>query len=123
MAWGMERACTRPDDAHGDAKLGLLAAAAGLLTTLTTAAACVGPFVAILLGVGGFGWLTRYAHLRVPATVLTALVLGIGFWRLYGPRTCRRSSGRRAARGLLWLASALAVAVNVFEYAVMPRLF
>jgi hypothetical protein len=119
----MASACTQPDDARVHSKLGLLAATTGLLATLSTAAACVGPFVAILFGVGGFGWLTRYAHLRVPATVLTALVLGIGFWGLYGPRACPRSPGRRAARALLWLASALAIAINVFEYAVMPRLF
>lgn len=109
-----------------DGKAGVATGIVGLLTTVATGAACVGPFIAILLGVGGFGWLTQYAHLRVPATLLTAAVLAFGFFRVYGKRSRGCSSQRsrtvRVARVLLWIATVLAVGINVFEYVVLPRL-
>lgn len=109
-----------------DDRVGVATGVLGLLTTVATGAACVGPFIAILLGVGGFGWLTRYAHLRVPATLLTVAVLAYGFFRLYGKRARTCSSPRpataRIGRVLLWTATVLAVGINVFEYVVLPRL-
>ena len=106
----------------------LTVAIMGLITTLATGAACIGPFVAILLGVSGFGWLTRYAYLRVPASLLTLLVLGYGFYRLYrhpagdGARAKPCSRPNPAARACLWAATTLAIGVNLFEYLVLPRL-
>lgn len=109
-----------------DNRVGVATGVVGLLTTVATGLACVGPFVAILLGVGGFGWLTRYAHLRVPATLLTIAVLGYGFYRLYGKRarscSTRARTTQRLGRVLLWTATVLAVGINVFEYVVLPRL-
>lgn len=114
------------DRTQGDTKVGVATGALGLLTAAATGIACVGPFVAILLGVGGFGWLTRYAHLRVPATLLTVAVLAFGFYRVYGKanRACasRPSATARLGRVLLWTATVLAVGINVFEYVVLPRL-
>jgi mercuric ion transport protein len=100
-----------------------LAALGGLVTAIGTGVACVGPLVAILLGVGGFGWLVQYAHLRVPATLATALLLALGFHLTSRrpPDACRRAKQHRA-RVLLWSATALAVAINVFEYVIFPRL-
>lgn len=109
-----------------DTKVGVATGLLGLLTTAATGIACVGPFVAILLGVGGFGWLTQYAHLRVPATLLTVAVLAFGFVRMYGKRSrdcaSRPSTSARIGRVLLWTATVLAVGVNLFEYVVLPRL-
>jgi hypothetical protein len=107
-----------------DTKVGVATGLLGLVTTVATGLACVGPFVAILLGVGGFGWLTRYAHLRVPATLLTVAVLAYGFFHMYGKRSraCPASTSARIGRVLLWTATVLAVGVNVFEYVVLPRL-
>jgi hypothetical protein len=114
----------QPETARRDDTLALLASAGGLLTTLATGAACVGPLLAILLGVGGFGWLTRYAHLRVPASVATAVLLAAGFYQLYRrtPVACRRTPAQRRARALLWSATAVALAINLFEYVIFPRL-
>lgn len=105
-------------------RAGVAAAALGLLTTMATGAACVGPFLAILLGIGGFGWLTQYVYLRVPASLFTAALLAFGFLRLYGRgrRSCSRSTKTLLARVLLWSATLLALAINLFEYVVMPRL-
>lgn len=102
---------------------GIVAAAGGLIATLVTGLACVGPLVAILLGVGGMGWLTQYSYLRVPATILTVLMLAGGFVFVYGrDRNCTRTTKGKAAVAILWIATALAVAVNVFEYLIFPNL-
>ena len=102
-------------------RAGTAVAAASLLTTLVTGLACTGPLLAIVLGVSGLGFLTRYAHLQAPATVATAALLGLGFVLLYRRRACP-TEPRRWPRVLLWTATALAVAMNVFEYVILPRL-
>lgn len=103
----------------------IVSAAGGLLATLATGAACVGPLLAVALGVGGFGWLTRYAHLRVPATIATATMLAVGFYVVHVRSrrpACARRTRSRLGPLLLWIATTLAVAVNLFEYLVFPRL-
>jgi hypothetical protein len=115
-------------DAKGESnKAAIAAAAGGLIATIATAAACVGPLVAILLGVGGLGWLTQYAYLRVPASIATAVILAFGFYWVYRKpkdEDCarKRSSKKGMIAGLLWTATALAVAVNLFEYVIFPHL-
>ena len=106
---------------------GTAAAAGGLVAAIATASVCVGPLVAILLGVGGLGWLTRYADLRVPASIVTGALLAFGFyrvhWRSEAERCARKqSSKKKVATGLLWTATVVAVAVNLFEYLVFPHL-
>jgi hypothetical protein len=107
--------------AEGSNRMAFAAATGGLAATVLTGIACVGPLVAILLGVGGFGWLTRYAWLRVPASLTTAALLAAGFYWVYF-RGCPRDAKARLARGALWTATLLAVALNVFEYVIFPRL-
>ncbi|MFW6052131.1 MAG: hypothetical protein ACODAU_13215 [Myxococcota bacterium] len=120
------RSTEHHETTSSEGKVGVATGILGLSTAVATGIACVGPFVAILLGVGGFGWLTRYAHLRVPATLLTAAILGFGFYRVYGKRSgacaANAPTRRRLARVLLWSATVLAVGINVFEYVVLPRL-
>lgn len=101
----------------------IAAAFGGLAATIVTGVACVGPLVAILLGIGGFGWLTQYGFLRVPATVATALFLAFGFYFVYvRNKACARTRKGRLSRVILWSATALAVAVNTFEYFILPNL-
>lgn len=105
----------------------MAAAAAGLVAAIATAAACVGPLVAILLGVGGLGWLSRYADLRVPASIATGALLASGFWLVHRRKRAEacaagRSAKKRVTVGLLWTATVVAVTVNLFEYLVLPRL-
>jgi hypothetical protein len=99
-------------------------AAGSLLLTSVTGLACVGPFVAILLGVGGLGHLTRYAQFRVPASVLTFALLAMAFYRVYGRTgaTCTKNPPAFFARLLLWTSAVLAVAINALEYAILERL-
>jgi hypothetical protein len=107
-------------------RMALAAAGGGLLATVATGLACLGPLAGILLGVGGLGFLTRFTWLRVPATLLTAALLAVGFFTLYRPLpaacAARPSGTRRLGRVLLWSATLLAISVNVFEYLIFPRL-
>jgi hypothetical protein len=103
-------------------RVGIVAGLGGLFATVLTGLACVGPLVAILLGIGGFGWLTRYAYLQVPASIGTGLLLAGGFGFVYGrPTACKHKGRQRASVWLLWIATVLAVAVNVFEYLIFPH--
>jgi hypothetical protein len=118
-------AMRRISQASRNDKAGLIAAVASAAVTLLTGLACVGPFAAILLGVGGLGWLTRYVHLRVPASVLTLALLGFAFYMLRAPRkqACPATPRRaRLARALLWVSAVLAVAINLFEYVIFQHL-
>ncbi len=103
-------------------RLGGAAAVAGMAAAVVTGAACIGPMLGIVLGIGGLGWLARYAHLQLPATVLTAVLLAAGFYLLYRRRDCDCTPARRGARALLWTATGLAVAINAFEYLILPNL-
>ncbi len=108
-----------------DQHFAVVAAAGGLAATVFTGVACVGPLVAILLGVGGFGWLTQYTYLRVPASIATAVCLALGFYWAYfrvSRGACQRTTRARLVRATLWTATALAIAVNLFEYVIFPHL-
>jgi len=104
------------------ARAGGAAALAGIAAAIATGAACIGPMVGIVFGIGGLGWLAQYAHLRLPASLLTLALLALGFYLLYRRRDCACSAARRRARALLWIAAAVALAINVFEYLILPTL-
>ncbi|MDO3721906.1 hypothetical protein QVZ43_09230 [Marinobacter sp. chi1] len=91
-----------------------------MASTLVTAAACLIPWIALSVGIGGLGFLTRYTYLQVPATIVTVALLSISY------RALRRSpcqgTTSRLTRGLFWFAVALAVAINLIEYVVLPAL-
>ncbi len=104
---------------QANTKTGLLLALGSCVGSFVTGAVCLAPLAGILLGVSGLSWLTRYAELRTPATVLTFALLGLGFWQVRrvacGPR-------RRKAKAVLWGATALALVINATEYFVLPHL-
>jgi hypothetical protein len=54
--------------------------------------------------------------------VLTVVLLAAGFYLLYVRRDCGCTAARRGARVLLWVATAVAVAINAFEYLILPTL-
>ncbi|MCB1915974.1 MAG: hypothetical protein KDG52_09685 [Rhodocyclaceae bacterium] len=108
-------------DSIDPSRAGAAAALAGMATAVVTGAACIGPMIGIAFGIGGLGWLARYAHLQLPATLLTIALLALGFRLLYRRRDCG-GTGRRRARTLLWVAVVFAVAINAFEYVVLPAL-
>jgi len=114
----------RSPSSNVESRGGIGLAAGSLLLTFFTGLACVGPFAAILLGIGGLGHLTRYAQFRIPASVLTFALLALAFYRVYGRTgaSCRKDWRSSAARLLVWVSAALAVAINALEYAILERL-
>jgi hypothetical protein len=103
--------------------MGAVAACGSFLATCVTAAVCALPLAAIGLGVGGLGWLTQYMHLRVPAALATAALLLLGFHLVYRlGAACGNDMRRRTAKTLLWSATAFAVAINTFEFLILPVL-
>jgi hypothetical protein len=93
------------------------AAAGSIVASLVTGASCILPLLAILLGASGFGFLTRYAWLRGPATVATLVLLAVGF--LFARRAPNKSRGTQL---LIWLAVAFAIGINLFEYLILQTL-
>ncbi len=114
---------TIKDMAQRTVDMGAVAAGGGFLAACVTAAVCALPLAAIGLGVGGLSWLTQYVHLRVPAALATAALLLLGFHLVYRRgASCRNDARRRRAKTILWAATAFAVAINTFEFLILPLL-
>ncbi len=97
-----------------------VAAVGAMLSAIATGAACIGPWIAMLLGVGGLGWLAQYAYLRIPAALITLVILVAGFWALYRKPTECVNAKRRNATILLWLATLTAATVFTVEFVLLP---
>ena len=86
---------------------------AGAATAAVAASiCCIGPLLAVALGVGG-AWTTRIAALELYRPVLigvTAALLGLAFYREYR-KPCAEGCSRSGSRVALWIASAVVLAV------------
>lgn len=83
---------------------------------LALGACCVVPWAVSLLGVAGAVAFARLAFLQPYVLLGTAGLLGLAFWFAYRPKpVCgdgtREVSSRRGMRSLVWVATALAVAL------------
>jgi predicted lipid-binding transport protein (Tim44 family) len=100
-------------------------AGASVLASAGVGLACVGPLLGIVLGIGGLGFLSRYHWLQLPATIATAVLLATGFFLTYrrrGARCDHKARSARIERWLLWSATLLAIALQIFEHVIFPRL-
>jgi mercuric ion transport protein len=98
-----------------------LLASGGVLGATLGMSCCILPFALVSLGLGGawLSWLTALAPYEPIILAATVALLGVGFWRIYGPAaqaqcaadgacaTHRASVGTKLA---LWLAAALVAA-------------
>jgi len=102
--------------------IGILTSMTALLSAGLSASVCALPFVAISLGVGGLGWLTRYAAWQTPLLLLSVSLLvaaWLGRWRKRGDVPCKRS----VVATLFWAcATVLMAAVITIEYLIIPNL-
>lgn len=99
-----------------------LAAGGGITAAVASALCCVGPLVAVSLGVSGAGMAAKFEPLRPYLLGATALLLASGFWllrreeqRACEPGTlCASPRARRNMRITLWVATILAVVFATF---------
>lgn len=115
---------TRMARARGDTGLSL-AALGSVFGALAASSCCVLPLVLFSAGVGGawIGNLTALAPYQPVFAAFTLAVLGLGFWRIYGPRracaegeACARPMPTRSVKAGLWLATALIAVALAFPY-------
>jgi mercuric ion transport protein len=106
---------------------GLVATFAAIIAAFLASLCCIGPLVFVFLGVGA-GLASTFEPLRPVFTVVTVVLLALGFYAVYGRRqaaradagacepdgTCRVPRRRRRDEVLLWLATALAIALLTF---------
>jgi len=101
-----------------------VAAAGGAAGAVLASSCCIGPLVLISLGASGpwIGKLTALKPYQPVFVVGTAILLGSGFWLVYGPRrqSCEaerpaRYSGR-LTKAVLWAASVLTLAALTTDY-------
>lgn len=100
----------------------ILAAGGGITAAFASALCCVGPLIAVTLGVSGAGLAATFEPLRPYFLGATAVLLATGFWLLRGeerracePGTlCASPAARRWMRLMLWVATALAAVFATF---------
>ena len=104
----------RPRSAWGTA----LGAAGAVLSGLLASACCIGPLLAVSLGVSGAGALARFEPYRPWFGALMMVFLGYGFYRAYWrPRSgeaCCTPASLRVQRVILWIATVLAAGLFLF---------
>lgn len=113
-------------EAGSGSGLGLkLTALGGVLGALAASSCCVLPLLLFSVGIGGawIGNLTALAPYQPVFAAFTLAVLGLGFWRVYGPRracaeggACARPLPNRLVKASLWLATVLIAVALAFPY-------
>lgn len=107
------------------ARRGLLATLGAILAAFLASLCCIGPLLFVAFGVGA-GLASRFEPLRPIFTVLTVVLIGIGFYVVYGrkpntdaaacgpDRTCAVPRDRRRDKILLWVATIVALVLLTF---------
>ena len=79
---------------------------------------CTGPLLYVALGVGGAGLASTFEPLRPWFLALTALLLGLGFFSVYGPEPRCADEGferkRRRQKAMLWIGTVVVLALAAF---------
>ncbi len=97
-----------------------------VVTALAASVCCFGPLILLTLGVGG-AWASRLAVLEPyrPLFIgVTLALLGLSFYRAYGKPgascaadgACAVPKSQRLTRAVLWVMTALVVALLAFPY-------
>ncbi len=94
-----------------------LTAAGGVTTAFLSALCCLGPVLAVAVGLSGAGFMSTFTPLRPYFLAATGLLLGLGFYLLWreGRRACEPGEAcadpvvRRRMKWTLWIATVLAV--------------
>lgn len=114
----------RPDVRNAERRSGVLAAA-GMVGAITASSCCIVPLVLVMLGISGawIGNLTALEPYKPYFIVVTAVMLGLGYWHVYfKPKQaceagsyCSNPASGAITKTVLWLATVivlLAATVN-----------
>jgi len=97
-----------------------LSSMTALLSAGLSASVCALPFVAISFGIGGLGWLTRYAAWQTP---LLLLAVGLMACAWFDPGRGKGACPRGPLATLFLVGSGMLVAAVVtIEYLIIPNL-
>ena len=133
MAWvlylglRMETTSIQPPSAR---KWSRASIAGALLSAFLASLCCIGPLLFAVLGIGGAGLLVKFERFRPYFSVVTVVLLGLGFYFTYRkPKVvegdacgCEHPTANRAGRVMLWIAVVLVAAFLAFPY-IAARLF
>ena len=94
----------------------------GVGAAFTSALCCVGPLLAVTMGVSGAGLSARFEPLRPYFLIATVAFLGAGFYMLYREdqlacetgKVCAEPRVRQRMRSLLWMATGVAVIFGTY---------
>ena len=102
---------------------GVFAAISSLVTAFIASIACIGPMLGIVLGVSGLGWLSSFSYLGIPASLISIGLLAAAVY-LYTKRksSCANRRKHQWNRYLLSACAFAVVAINAFEYIILPNL-
>lgn len=100
----------------------VLAAGGGIAAAAASALCCVGPLIAVSIGVSGAGLASTFEPLRPYFLAGTAVFLGTGFGLLRREerkpcepgRPCADATVRRRMKIALWIATAIALVFATF---------
>jgi mercuric ion transport protein len=103
----------------------------GVMSGIGASACCVGPLLLLSVGIGGawIGHLTALEPFRPLFIVVTAVLLGLAFWRLYlVPQSCATSDGcavdrtRNVQRILFWILTPITLGLVASPW-ILPLLY
>lgn len=94
-----------------------------ILASIAASFCCIGPLVAVILGIGTFGAATAFEAARPYLLAVTAVLLAGAFYLTYRKRevacedgTCTASTASRTSKFMLWIATLVVIAFATFPY-------
>lgn len=95
-----------------------------IAAAITASLCCIGPLVAVVLGLGTFGAAAVFEKFRPLLLGITVVLLAGAFYLAYRPKktehcqgaTCQMPSSGRYAKAMLWLAAVFVVLFAAFPY-------
>ena len=94
-----------------------------IIAAIAASLCCLGPLVAVALGMGAFGAAAAFESIRPYLLGVTALLLAVAFYLTYRKRevrcedgSCQVRGASRASKMMLWFATIAVIAFAAFPY-------
>jgi mercuric ion transport protein len=94
--------------------------ASSILTSVASSICCIGPFLAILFGLGTFAGASGFDALRPYLLGLTGVLIVVAFYLTYRKKSVQCADGEcapsRRSKTLLWVSAIFVIATTAFPY-------